>query len=245
MSYFLNFPTVLYKFGNEIDYNAFKNVSAYVDIVDQVKENSSFYIVYELKEGERPDQLSQDLYGSTDYYWTFFALNDHLKKYGWPIDPSKLETFVKKKYPNTTVTTKDYFYDKFVIGERVQGVTSGEVGTIIDFISDLGQIIIKGEVTFTEGEDLQTIDRDSDDMRIVTIENVIPEHLAPHHYETNGIWVDIDPTITLGSEIIPITKLDYYTKLNSERRVIKIFREDAVRSIYSAYNKALKENPSA
>lgn len=245
MSYFLNFPNVLYLFGNETDPNIFKNISAYVDIIDQAKENASFYINYELKEGERADQLSQDLYGSTDYYWTFFALNDDLKKYGWPIDPSKLKTFVQKKYPNTTIVTNEYFYDKFLVGERLQGLNSEEIGTITDFISDLGQVIIKGDVPFEEGELLQTIDRDSDDIRTITAVNVIPEYLAPHHYELNGIWVDIDPTVGPGSEIIPITRLEYYTKLNQERRTIKIFRENAIRSIYSAYNKALKENPSS
>lgn len=244
MSYFLSFPTILYKFGNEIDFNAFQNLSAYVDIIDQVKENASVYTLYEIKPGERPDQLSQIFYGTTDYYWTFFALNDHLKTYGWPIDPEKIPEFVQKKYPNTSVTTRDYFYDEFLVGERVQGTTSGEIGIVEKKISDLGQIIVSGNLNFQNGEELQTIDRDSDDIRSVTIEFSSPEHQSAHHFERSGKWVDIDPTVDLGSEIVPISKIDYYSRLNEERRTIRVFRDTSMREIFTAFNRSLRETPT-
>ena len=132
MSYFNNFPIVYYKFGDETDLNLFQNISAYVDIVDRLKENSAFYTFYTIQDGERPDQLSQSLYGSTDYYWTFYSLNEDLKQFGWPVQPEKVVDFVKKKYPNVTLVTRDYFYDKFNIGERVQGTNSGAIGTILN-----------------------------------------------------------------------------------------------------------------
>jgi hypothetical protein len=241
MSYFTNFPNVYYRFGNEENFNIFKNISAYVDIIDQVKEDSTFYTLYNLKDGERPDTLSQDLYGTTDYYWTFFHLNDNLKRYGWPIDIIKVPDFTQKKYPNTTVITYDYFYDKFNIGERLEGSLSGTVGTIVDKISDFGQIVLKGQLGFLDGETLFTKDR-TFNVTSVVIQSSFPEYDAPHHFIRDGKRVDIDPTMPIGSEIVPVTNTEYYTQLNEERKVIKVFRRNAIQNIFAAFNQALKEN---
>lgn len=241
MSYFSNFPNILYRFGNEEDYNIFKNISAYVDIIDQLKEDASFYTLYELKDGERPDTLSQEIYGSTEYYWTFFHLNDNLKRYGWPIDTGKISEFVERKYPNTTIITYDYFYDKFDIGERLEGSQSGTIGTIINKISDFGQIVLEGSLQFTDGETLFTRDR-TQNITSVVIQSSMPEYDAPHHFIRAGKRVDIDPTLPIGSEIVPVTNLEYYTQLNSERKIIKIFRRNAIQNIFAAFNQALKEN---
>ena len=241
MTYFNNFPIVYYKFGNEEEFNLFQNVSAYVDIVDRLKENSAFYTLYTIQDGERADQLSQTLYGTTDYYWTFYALNENLKQFGWPIQIEKVTDFVKGKYPNVTLVTRDYFYDKFVIGERVQGTNSGAIGVVLNKISDFGHIVVKTDDEFEDGEEISTIDRDSDDIRSIILLNSMPEYQSPHHFESKGKWVDIDPTIPLGSEIVPITKTEYYLNLNEERKVIRVFRDNAIRNIVSTFNKVLRE----
>ena len=77
--YFQNFPTVAYKFGDNEAPVLFNNLSAYVDIVDQIKDNVAFYNKYTIQAGDRPDTLSYKLYDTVDYYWTFFLMNDHLR----------------------------------------------------------------------------------------------------------------------------------------------------------------------
>ena len=46
MAYFYNFPNVTYKFGNEESVTAFQDISAYVDIIDQIKDDVNFYQFY-------------------------------------------------------------------------------------------------------------------------------------------------------------------------------------------------------
>ena len=84
-SYFRNFPVVDYKFGNEYTTSTFQHLGTYVDIIDQVKDYSVYYQTYNIRNGERPETLSYALYRNTDYYWTFYLLNDHLRENGWPI----------------------------------------------------------------------------------------------------------------------------------------------------------------
>ena len=67
-TYFKNFNTVNYRFGDNEKSNIFKNISQYVDLIDQVKSNVAFYQKYTIVSGERPDTLSYELYGTCLLY---------------------------------------------------------------------------------------------------------------------------------------------------------------------------------
>ena len=75
MSFFRNFPVVNYRFGDEVNTNLFQNLSAYIDMIDQISDDVAFYEKYTIMDGERPDVLSYKLYGTIDFYWSFFLLN--------------------------------------------------------------------------------------------------------------------------------------------------------------------------
>ena len=102
-TYFKNFPLTDYNFGLNIPSVRFQNLSAYVDVIDQIKDNLSFYTYHNIQEGDRPDQVSQQLYGSTDFYWTFFLLNSTLREQGWPLSYDTLLKLINKQFPNTVV----------------------------------------------------------------------------------------------------------------------------------------------
>lgn len=103
--YFRQFPEVLYKFGNNETSTKFQDLSVYIDVIDQVKDYASFYQNYHIQNGERPDQVSFNIYGTTDYYWTFWLMNDHLREQHWPIANSQLYLRAQQYYPNLSVRT--------------------------------------------------------------------------------------------------------------------------------------------
>ena len=51
---------------------------------------------YNIKDGERPDIVSQRLYSSTNYYWTFFLINDSLHDGlgSWPMSMQDLNQYI-------------------------------------------------------------------------------------------------------------------------------------------------------
>jgi hypothetical protein len=104
-SYFKKFPEVLYKFGNNETSTKFQNISVYIDILDQIKEYVSFYQNYQIQNSERPDQVSFKLYGTSDHYWTFWLMNDHLREQHWPIANSQLYRRAQEYYPHLSVRT--------------------------------------------------------------------------------------------------------------------------------------------
>ena len=85
MTYFTSLPKVGYRFGNEVAVNLFDDISVISDMVDDIKDITSFHEKYTIPQGERPDQTSYNFYQTTEYYWTFFLMNDHIRLQGWPL----------------------------------------------------------------------------------------------------------------------------------------------------------------
>lgn len=121
-NYFENFPTVDYKFGNEKTSTQFQHIGTAVDILEQVRKYEVYYLNVEIQNGERPDQLSYRLYESSNYYWTFYLLNDHLRTNGWPIRDADVWPKAQEYYPNTVVQTYGVTQDK-----SPREINSGEI----------------------------------------------------------------------------------------------------------------------
>lgn len=149
MAFFRNFPFVNYRFGDEIDPAVFQNLTAYIDIIDQFKDDLNFYETYYIKDGLRPDALSYELYGTSDYYWMFYLLNDKLRQQGWPLSEQDVYTLARKYYPNLVLYSDRTMINQFYVGDYVATAT-GEGFTNPDFKAiileknyDLGQLTVK------------------------------------------------------------------------------------------------------
>lgn len=200
MSYFTNFKPTLYRFGNETSFSVTTNLTQYVDLIDQIKERDVFLDDYTIPANERPDQTAFRLYGSTDYYWTFFLTNDSLRENGWPLTLNEIHTAAQKRYPHRMVTVKlqqpdviDYYDDnnipiyrtklvgtapdQFEVGSVVTGNVSGTKGIIIKRDLALGTFVI-------------------DTINVVTLSEVLEQTVVPN---SNGI-IEISRTDVAGAE---------------------------------------------
>lgn len=166
MTFFRNFPIVKYKFGDETTDSLFQNLSAYVDLFEQISDQSSFYEWYTILDGDRPDTLSYKLYNTVDYYWMFALLNQKLFYQGWPLTTNQLYTYATQLYPHITLNVDinntvalESFLTNYKRGEIVyQGNQSNPSAKaeIIEKITDLGQLIVKPiievrSITITNG----------------------------------------------------------------------------------------------
>ena len=226
--YFKNFPQVEYKFGNEVTANIIQDLTVYVDIIDQLKDDTTSYGTYDILDGDRPDQVSFKLYGSTNYHWTFYYLNDKLRRQGWPLSYRELTANIKKLYPNRTLVIKEHLLTKFQVGETITGSTSAATGLVVRRNLDLGQIVVKptNDKTFQAEVITNIIDGVTNSS---TVASTSLEYLSAHHYEdTSGNTVDIDPTQAIGAELVEKTYLDRYVLENDEVRRIKVFSPELI-----------------
>lgn len=112
-----------------------------------------FYEMVEVRDGERPEQLSYRLYESEDYYWTFFIINNKLRlgeSIQWALSMKELNTLLSlSKYKNVVTAYNPRHQDalslitkSFKIGEEVIGTNTGYRANILKIRPDYGQIFL-------------------------------------------------------------------------------------------------------
>ena len=248
MLFFKDFESIPYKFGNEEYTTIFQNITAYADIIDQIKDDLSFYENVYINEGFRPDQMSIRFYDTPIYYWTFFLLNDKLRKSGWPLDADDLDVKIKKEYPNTTVTTKDVLTGIFKVGQTVTGSESGASGLIIHRNLELGQLVIQktNSIDFKINPNPEAITSTisvagGSSIQTVTISAASEEYNAAHHYiDSSKKIVDIDPAIGPGAQLTEVTNYEFYYEQNESLREIKAIKPDQIKDLVSSYKKSIR-----
>ena len=65
-TYFDKFEIIPYRFGNEARPAFFQNIGNYVDVLDQIKDEITFYTDYFVFDGERPDHVAYKVYGDVN-----------------------------------------------------------------------------------------------------------------------------------------------------------------------------------
>lgn len=147
MSYFKLFPKIGYDYNREGVIQNVINIFRHVRPVQNYVDNLSAYKNYSIRNGERPDIVSQKLYGTPDYHWTFFIVNDFLHDgIGvWPMSQENLFKYIETEYNGVAVETRpnvvrntdggitdfrDSLAGRFNIGESVVGGISNATGTL-------------------------------------------------------------------------------------------------------------------
>ena len=248
--YFQRFPFVNYNFGNNEANTIFPNISAYVDIIDQLKDEVAFYEKYTILDGDRPDIVSQKLYETPDFHWTFFLMNDGLRESGWPLPEREMRALVKKRYPHRTVTTQSNIASNFLPGDFVTGKTSGTTGRVVERNLDLGQIIIasdKNEAGLNNnfGQTEQIVagtTAEEQNANTATLISESQQFNAPLYYKnSSGDIVDIDPYNQTTSGLVPTTIMEDNINFNDRLKDIVIIKPSRVSSVISEYFRLLKE----
>lgn len=107
-TWFYDFPKVDLLFeNNNKNTLSYPDIYRFIDVTEADLISYDNYDWYEIEDGERPDHVSYKLYGTPDFYWTFFIVNERLKNgYGeWYRSQSALDKFVEEKYDNYGVCT--------------------------------------------------------------------------------------------------------------------------------------------
>ena len=103
--FFDKFPDVTFKIGTHtIKYD---DIYRFVEVDKIIAQISTNYDWYTIGDGERPDHVSQHMYKTPDFYWTFFIINSHLKGgiSQWPLSSNNLDQYIEKKYGKYGIMT--------------------------------------------------------------------------------------------------------------------------------------------
>jgi len=160
MAFFRLFPKVGYDLNNTGVLQNIVNIYRSVRPLQEFVDDISSYKLYEIKNGERPDIVSQRLYDSPDFYWTFFIVNEYLHDglASWPMSQEDLQTYMAKEYNGFAITTRpiirrnsdqliidheNSLSGRFQLGETLTGSANNATGTITRKNIDLNQLIVQ------------------------------------------------------------------------------------------------------
>ena len=191
--------------------------------------------------------MSVQLYDTPLFYWTFYLLNDDIRQQGWPLNNFEFQTYIKKIFPNTVLTTRQNISTKFKVGQTATGVDTGASGKIIRRNLDLGQIVVEGTVNFLQGGELITSTNSDGVVETVTAVSTSAEHQAANYYtDTSGLIVDLGvdgngDLLAPGATKNEITNEQSYFNVNESLRQIKVIRPNLINTLVTGYKKAIRQ----
>ena len=234
--YFKNINDVAIDIDGSGNLDVMKNLTAKAIVSNDLINNAGFYETVTVIDGERPDHLSQRLYNTSQFHWTFLLLNPQIKNIwdDWPMSSAQLIDYCTNKYQYLAGDTDDSLVDKFKIGETVTGGVSGATGTIKEIHVNMGYVVIEkltGTFTVT-GETIQGL-TSTDSVNCNFIKS---QAYAPHHHiDSSDNWV-----IRASSGTTAYSYIDYESAVTEQNRQIKCIKPEHIGTIAHEFVKKMR-----
>jgi hypothetical protein len=123
MSYFFNFPKILYSTSLGVKNPVLvTNIIAKVNFLSEVVDNTSIYYRYSVKDGERAEDIANKMYGSPLKHWIILLSNNIIDpQYDWVLSVNALEDYINKKYSSITfqLDPSESYTSTYTVGEKV------------------------------------------------------------------------------------------------------------------------------
>ena len=98
--YFKQFPKRLYGFDKK-NFKPVTDLMIRVKVRDKVMNELSLYNVYDVKNGETPENIAFKHFGDPALHWVILLTNNITDRYyDWPLSEQAFEDYVKDKYSN-------------------------------------------------------------------------------------------------------------------------------------------------
>ena len=102
-TYFSNFPEIDYAVkinkAGQPEGCKIKDYFHLMKVRDDLFKYDTLYDNYYIKEAQRPDEISYELYGDEQYYWVILQINDIVDYWNeWPMAVPEMESFIIRKY---------------------------------------------------------------------------------------------------------------------------------------------------
>ena len=102
-TYFSNYPDIDYAFkinkaGQPVSC-LIKDFFHLMKVRDDLYKYDTIYDNYYIKNAQRPDEISYELYDDEQYYWIILQINDITDYWNqWPLHDNELEEYINQKY---------------------------------------------------------------------------------------------------------------------------------------------------
>lgn len=98
------------------------NILTRIAVSSELKDNIYLYEEYSIKDGETPESIAFDQYGSTQYHWVVMLINDIIYPWNdWAVSSDMVVKLTKEKYGETELYSTHHYIDDngFVTSQTV------------------------------------------------------------------------------------------------------------------------------
>jgi hypothetical protein len=92
-------------------------------ITERLNQFTSAMYDYVIADGERPDIVAENVYGSASYTWIVLLVNNIMSLYDWPLTTDEFDAYVTSKYGSLSAAKNGTPIYYTVEGDRVDVVT--------------------------------------------------------------------------------------------------------------------------
>jgi hypothetical protein len=84
-----------------------------IRLTDELKNNSSFFDQYDIKDGETPEIVASRWYGNPELHWVILLTNDIIDpRFDWPLDYYNLIEYCKGKYGTDNIYKLHHYVNR-------------------------------------------------------------------------------------------------------------------------------------
>ena len=99
MSYFSRFPLFVYDVKNNNNYKLLPDILRRVKLRATIKSGGMLFDKYDVKEGEKPEDVAYKWFGDAELHWVILMTNNITDRYyEWPMNQVQFAEFLTDKY---------------------------------------------------------------------------------------------------------------------------------------------------
>jgi len=99
MAYFDRFPLMAYDIAGNKQYKLLPDILRRVKLRSGVRSGSFLFDNYDVKDGERPEDIAFKWFGDPEYHWVILMTNNITDRYyQWPLSQPQFQEHLKDKY---------------------------------------------------------------------------------------------------------------------------------------------------
>ena len=99
MSYFSQFPLMAYDMAGNKQYKLLPNILRRVKLRSGLRSGAFLFDNYDVKDGERPEDIAFKWFGDSEYHWVILMTNNITDRYyQWPLTQPQFAEHLTDKY---------------------------------------------------------------------------------------------------------------------------------------------------
>ena len=229
MTYFRELPSILYQSplstrSSSDEYVEVKNLFRRVKLRDDLKGSITHLTNYYIRDGFRPDQVAEAIYGDPRFDWVILVTNNITNiRDQWPLNHFDFQNYLLEKYESEENYTKIHHYiTEMALDSRKRVVVPEGLRVDSNFNSQFIDQNIGVEVNYGGGtlNELSTVDE-------------------------SGTVKDASGNVVTHDNILAVTNYEYEEDLNDSKRRIRILKEDYLNVVISDLRRIMKYKKSS